>query len=270
MQVWALLLLVGSAASSQPPPVRAALEVLRGELQKGRAEREGVLDQYTNLNKLCASVKGGHLAAIRAASESIEALRADTERHLANATHLAEAAAKLDEDIGTARKDVKAASEVRHIEHSAYLKREHPVTEDIQKAESDSWRAYAALMNELKEQVDAAERDRDEKVSLMRQALRARADVEGELLGAKAAQALQKQQLDDAEATWHCEQRAQEFETQLRLQEAEVAAVEEAVGTLAKTQDLARVVAGLRAMRSWSPLAGIAERLEQLEATVMV
>jgi len=97
----------------------------------------------------------------------------------------------------------------------------------LEKEEVNSVQAYEMLMQDLKAQIQQAEKDRTEKAEAKAKALQAKADAEGDLQDTTSTRDDDQKYLDDLVAT--CQQKASDFESRQQLRSDEIEAIEKAI-----------------------------------------
>mmetsp|Transcript_153582 Transcript_153582/g.286296 ORF Transcript_153582/g.286296 Transcript_153582/m.286296 type:complete len:671 (+) Transcript_153582:76-2088(+) len=114
-----LLSAVGAGAS-EVTPVQKVIQLLEGMLAKGKQEKHDEETQYAAYSQWCDDTSAEKAAAIEAAAEKIEILKADIGKFSADAATLTKEIAGHEEDIAVWTGDQKAATKVREIEKADF------------------------------------------------------------------------------------------------------------------------------------------------------
>jgi len=111
---------VGSAAASSVTPVQKVVELLQSMSAKGKKEKHAEQVQFAAYKQFCDDTVVNKKRAIEEAAETIEVLKADISKYIADAAQLTKEIAEHDADIAAWSGDKKAASKVRQIEKADY------------------------------------------------------------------------------------------------------------------------------------------------------
>merc|ERR1719287_407355 len=115
--VLALALLTGASAVT---PVQKVIQLMEGLATKGKEEKHAEQVQFAAYKQFCDDTSVEKTRAIKEAEETIEVLKADIQKYIADAARLTKEIAGLDEDISIWNGDIKAATNVREIEKADY------------------------------------------------------------------------------------------------------------------------------------------------------
>jgi len=133
-------------------PVQKVVEMMNGMLEKGKKEKHDEQVQFAAYKQFCDDTTTEKKRAIEEAEESIDVLKADIEKAIADADALTKKISKLDADIATWKGDVKAATAVREIEKADYDTTHKDYSESVDALE----RAIAVLKKQDKDRAQAA------------------------------------------------------------------------------------------------------------------
>jgi prefoldin subunit 5 len=109
-----------SASKVDVTPVQKVVQLLEGMLEKGKQEKHGEQVQFAAYKQFCDDTTVEKARAIKEAEQTIEVLKADIQKYIADAALLTKEIAELDEDIAVWGGDIKAATKVREIEKTDY------------------------------------------------------------------------------------------------------------------------------------------------------
>jgi len=109
-----------SASKVDVTPVQKVIQLLEGMLEKGKQEKHGEQVQFASYKQFCDDTTVEKARAIKEAEQTIEVLKADIQKYIADAALLTKEIAELDEDISVWGGDIKAATKVREIEKTDY------------------------------------------------------------------------------------------------------------------------------------------------------
>jgi len=101
-------------------PVQKVLELLQGMLNKGKKEKHEEQVQFAAYKQFCDDTSVEKRRSIAEAEETIEVLKADIEKYIADAARLTKEIAEHDADIAAWTGDKKAATKVRRLEKADY------------------------------------------------------------------------------------------------------------------------------------------------------
>jgi hypothetical protein len=101
-------------------PVQKVVELLNGMLAKGKQEKHDEQVQFAAYKQFCEDTTVEKRRSIETANEKIEVLKADIEKHAADASRLKKEISEHAADIDTWTGDHKAATKVRSSEKSTY------------------------------------------------------------------------------------------------------------------------------------------------------
>jgi prefoldin subunit 5 len=101
-------------------PVQKVIQLLGGMLEKGKKEKHDEQVQFAAYKQFCDDTGVEKKRAIEKATESIDMLKADIAKSIADAELLTKEIAGLDEDVAVWEGDMKAATKVREIEKADY------------------------------------------------------------------------------------------------------------------------------------------------------
>jgi len=110
----------GSAAASSVTPVQKVIELLQSMSAKGKKEKHEEQVQFAAYKQFCDDTSVNKERAIKEAGETIEVLKADISKYIADAAQLTKEIAGHDADIAAWSGDKKAATKVRHLEKADY------------------------------------------------------------------------------------------------------------------------------------------------------
>jgi prefoldin subunit 5 len=108
------------ATESEVTPVQKVVVLLQEMLAKGKTEKHDEQVQFAAYKQFCDDTSMEKKRAIKEGEESMEMLKADIQKHGADATQLAKEIAEHEADISTWNGDSKASSNVRTIEKADY------------------------------------------------------------------------------------------------------------------------------------------------------
>jgi len=145
-----VLVLVSDGAAVTP--VQKVVEMMNGMLEKGKKEKHDEQVQFAAYKQFCDDTTTEKKRSIEEAEETIEVLKADIEKAVADAAALTKKISKLDADISTWKGDVKAATKVREIEKADYDTTHKDYSESVDALE----RAIAVLKKQDKDRAQAA------------------------------------------------------------------------------------------------------------------
>merc|ERR1740121_2653848 len=112
--------LVCIATGSEVTPVQKVIELLQSMSAKGKKEKHAEQVQFAAFKQFCDDTAVEKQRAIKEAAETIEVLKADIQKFIADASQLTKEIAGHDADIAAWSGDKKAASKVRQIEKADY------------------------------------------------------------------------------------------------------------------------------------------------------
>jgi hypothetical protein len=119
----ALLVFLTSASyvhAAEVTPVQKVIQLLGGMLEKGKKEKHDEQVQFAAYKQFCDDTASEKKRSIEKAAESIDMLKADIAKSIADAELLTKEIAGLDQDVSVWNGDMKAATKVREIEKADY------------------------------------------------------------------------------------------------------------------------------------------------------
>jgi prefoldin subunit 5 len=147
---FALLAVVADGAAVTP--VQKVVEMMNGMLEQGKKAKHEEQVQFAAYKQFCDDTTTEKKRSIAEAEESIEVLKADIEKAVADAAALTKKISKLDADIATWKGDVNAATKVREIEKADYDTTHKDYSESVDALE----RAIAVLKKQDHDRAQAA------------------------------------------------------------------------------------------------------------------
>jgi len=144
--------ILASADGAAVTPVQKVVEMMNGMLEKGKKEKHDEQVQFAAYKQFCDDTSTEKKRYITEAQETIEVLKADIEKAIADADELTKKIAALDEDLATWKGDVNAATKVREIEKADYDTTHKDYSESIDALE----RAVAVLKKQDHDRTQAA------------------------------------------------------------------------------------------------------------------
>jgi len=115
-----VLLAFGTSSAVDVTPVQKVIQLLNGMLEKGKKEKHDEQVQFAAYKQFCDDTSVEKKRSIEQAAESIDMLKADIAKAVADAAELGKEIAGLDQDVSVYNGDMKAATSVRKIEKSDY------------------------------------------------------------------------------------------------------------------------------------------------------
>jgi hypothetical protein len=115
-----VLLAFGTSSAVEVTPVQKVIQLLSGMLEKGKKEKHDEQVQFAAYKQFCDDTSVEKKRSIEQAAQSIDMLKADIAKAVADAAELGKEIAGLDQDVSVYNGDMKAATSVRKIEKSDY------------------------------------------------------------------------------------------------------------------------------------------------------
>jgi prefoldin subunit 5 len=115
-----ILAFASCSSAAEVTPVQKVIQLLGGMLEKGKKEKHDEQVQFAAYKQFCDDTSIEKKRSIEKATESIDMLKADIAKAIADADLLTKEIAGLDQDISVWNGDMKAATKVREIEKADY------------------------------------------------------------------------------------------------------------------------------------------------------
>merc|ERR1719464_1237803 len=125
---------------------------MEGMAAKGKKEKHDEQVQFAAYKQFCDDTSVDKKRAIERAEETIEVLKADIEKYLADAARLTKEIAGHDEDISVWKGDTKAATKVRKLEKADFDALHKDYSESVDALQ----RAIAVLKKQAYDRTQAA------------------------------------------------------------------------------------------------------------------
>jgi|Transcript_47121 hypothetical protein len=119
------------ALGAEVTPVQKVIQLLSGMLEKGKKEKHDEQVQFAAYKQFCDDTSVEKKRSIEKATESIDMLKADIAKSIADAALLTKEIAGLDQDISIWNGDMKAATKVREIEKADYAAMHKDYSESV-------------------------------------------------------------------------------------------------------------------------------------------
>jgi len=123
--------LCSSALATDVTPVQKVIQLMEGMLAKGKEEKHSEQVQFASFTQFCEDTSVEKKRDIQEAEDHLELLNAEIQKQTVTAAKLTKEIAELDEDISVWNGDIKAATNVRHIEKADYDETHKDYTESI-------------------------------------------------------------------------------------------------------------------------------------------